>query len=129
MAIKLVSDVGAPAAVFAADWATSAYDEKAEAGATKLNRPVGIALALAGYAGALFGWGGDFVKNIGIASFDWAANSVVGYIRERSATPVTRRAETRIPVHSRPSAQRPSTIGASARVMTPGGEEVIASVT
>jgi len=101
MAIKLVSDVGAPAAVFVTDWATSAYDEKAEAGAMKLNRPVGIALALAGYAGALFGWGGDFVKNIGIASFDWAGNSIVGYIKERSQQPFTRRTETRIPVHTK----------------------------
>jgi len=123
MAIRLVPDVGAPAVVFAADWATSAYDETATG--MKLNRPVGIALALAGYAGALFGWGGDFVKNIGIASFDWAANSVVGYIRERTA--VSSPAESRIPVHRRMPAK--TSLGASTRVMTPGGEEVIASVT
>lgn len=95
--IKLVPDVGAPALVFAADWATSAYDERATG--FKLNRPAGIVLALAGYAGAMFGWGGDFVKNIGIASFDWGANSVVGYIKERTAvTAPARENLTRIPV-------------------------------
>jgi|GEM_PF-2095964 len=82
MAVKLMPDLGAPALVFVADWATSTYDEKTTG--FKLNRPVGILLAIGGYAGAMFGWGGDFVKNIGIASFDWAANSIVSYIKEKA---------------------------------------------
>ena len=100
MSIKLVPDVGAPVFVFAADWASSTYDEKATG--FKLNRPIGIALAFAGYAGGMFNFGGDFVKNIGIASFDWAANSIVGYIKERTA-PVSaggRVARVAIPVRS-----------------------------
>ena len=99
MAIKIVPDVVAPVAVFAADWATSAYDERTTG--MKLNRPVGIGLCALGYVlGGWLGWGGDFTKNLGIASFDWAANSIVGYIKERG---VTRRApqESRIPVHHR----------------------------
>lgn len=99
MAIKIVPDVVAPVAVFAADWATSAYDERTTG--MKLNRPVGIGLCALGYVlGGWLGWGGDFTKNLGIASFDWAANSVVGYIKERG---VSRRApqESRIPVHHR----------------------------
>jgi len=103
MAIKVIPDVVAPAVVFAADAATSAYDEKAEPGATKLNRPVGIALAALGYVGALLDFGGDFVKNIGIASFDWAANSIAGYIKERgieARAPVTR-TSAKIPARSR----------------------------
>lgn len=99
MSIKLMPDVGAPALVFVADWATSTYDERATG--FKLNRPIGIVLALAGYAGGMFNFGGDFVKNIGIASFDWAANSIVGYIKERAA-PVTSAVPrgVRIPVRS-----------------------------
>lgn len=99
MAIKIVPDVVVPAGVFAADWATSVYDEKATG--MKLNRPVGIGLCALGYVlGGWLGWGGDAVKNVGIASFDWAANSIVSYIKERA--PVTHRAvqESRIPVHS-----------------------------
>jgi len=101
MSIKLMPDVGAPALVFVADWASSAYDEKATG--FKLNRPVGIVLALAGYAGGMFNFGGDFVKNIGIASFDWAANAIVGYIKERggaSARAGGRVARIPIPVRS-----------------------------
>lgn len=89
--IRLVEDVGAPALVFAADYGTSKIDEKAAAGATKWNRPIGIGLATAGYLlGGWLGFGGNFVKNLGIASFDWAANSISSYITETSA-PVTAR--------------------------------------
>jgi hypothetical protein len=120
MTIKLVPDVAVPAGVFVADWATSKYDE----GATgmKLNRPVGIGLAVLGYAGAMLGWGGDAVKNIGIASFDWAANSIVGYIKERSKTAAqaTSRME-RIPVQTR--------FHESRTVYPTPGEEVQVTVT
>lgn len=104
MAIKLIPDVGVPAAVFAADWATSTYDTRAGApvGAMKLNRPVGIGLCALGYAGAWLGWGGDLTKNLGIASFDWAANSLVSYFKERtvSSRMASPRME-RIAVHGR----------------------------
>ncbi len=102
MAIKLIPDVGVPAVVFAADWATSTYDARttAPAGSMKFNRPVGIGLCALGYAGAWLGWGGELTKNLGVASFDWAANSVVSYIKERTATPAAARME-RIAVHSR----------------------------
>lgn len=126
MAIKIVPDVVAPVAVFAADWATSAYDERTTG--FKLNRPVGIGLCALGYVlGGWLGWGGDTVKNVGIASFDWAANSVVGYIKERG---VTRRApqESRIPVHQRfeiPAPQRsPGLSRAISQTTKPGFEEV-----
>jgi hypothetical protein len=120
MAIKLVPDVAVPAGVFVADWATSAYDEKATG--MKLNRPVGIGLAILGYAGAMLNWGGDAVKNIGIASFDWAANSVVSYIKERGGTTAgaTSRME-RIPVQAR--------FRESRTVYPTPGEEVQVTVT
>lgn len=118
--IKLIPDVGAPALVFVADWATSAYDEKATG--FKLNRPIGIALALAGYAGGMFGFGGDFVKNIGIASFDWAANSIVSYIKP---APVTSAApnRVRIPVRSFSGASPLETGHSIARTYQPEMEQ------
>ena len=120
MAIKLIPDVGAPAVVFAADWATSVYDEKATG--FKLNRPVGIVLAIGGYTGAMLNFGGDFVKNIGIASFDWAANSIVSWIRERGK--VSTRLETSTPVRRLAGSLRESGV-----VYPTPGEEVQVTVT
>ena len=118
--VKLVPDVVVPAGVFVADWATSVYDEKATG--MKLNRPVGIGLAAIGYVGALLNWGGDVVKNIGIASFDWAANSVVSYFKERGGTSAQASSRMeRIPVHAR--------FGESRTVYPNPGEEVQVTVT
>lgn len=98
--IRLVEDLGAPALVFGADWGTDYADSKSAATAFKLNRPVGIGLAAVGYiVGGWLGYGGTFVKNLGIASFDWAANAIKGYIQEAGG--VTSRATTqRAMVHS-----------------------------
>ena len=127
MSIKLMPDVGAPALVFVADWASSAYDETATG--FKLNRPVGIVLALAGYAGGMFNFGGDFVKNIGIASFDWAANSIVGYIKERTAVTGARAGArvSRIPIPVRSSIGTSELAGHSLeRTYQPEMEQAIA---
>lgn len=81
--IRLVEDVGAPVLVFAADWGTDAADAKSAVTAFKWNRPVGIGLAALGYiVGGWLGYGGTFVKNLGIASFDWGATAIKGYIQE-----------------------------------------------
>ena len=73
--IRVVEDVGAPLVVFGADWATSGVTT------AKYNRPIGIGLAAAGYIlGGWLGYGGAFMKNIGIASFPWAANAIKSYI-------------------------------------------------
>jgi len=75
--IRVVEDVGAPALVWGADWATST------ATTAQYNRPVGIGLAAAGYLlGGWLGYGGNFMKNMGIASFPWAANAIKSYIQE-----------------------------------------------
>ena len=75
--IRVVEDVGAPALVWGADWATST------ATTAQYNRPVGIGLVAAGYLlGGWLGYGGNFMKNIGIASFPWAANAIKSYIQE-----------------------------------------------
>jgi hypothetical protein len=127
MAIKLMPDLGAPALVFVADWATSTYDEKATG--FKLNRPIGILLAVGGYAGGMFGWGGDFVKNIGIASFDWAANSIVGYIKEKTAPTSARVTSTRVPVQRLAPSYAGRPVGESRVVYPTPTEEVQVTVT
>jgi len=82
--IRLTDDLGAPAVVFAADWVTQAADGKSSVTSFKWNRPIGIALAAAGYIlGGWLGYGKTFTKNMGIASFDWAANSIKSYISEQ----------------------------------------------
>lgn len=80
--IRIVEDVVVPAGVFVADYATSRIDEAAAVDAFKWNKPMGVALGVLGYLGAGLDFGGDMVKNIGIASFDWAASSIAEYIRE-----------------------------------------------
>ena len=69
MAIRFVSDLGAPVAVTAVDLIT-------EATQPTWNEWAAYVLALGGYVGAFMGWGGDFTKNIGIASFPWAAKKI-----------------------------------------------------
>ena len=81
--IRVVDDVVSPAVVWGASWATEAQDAKSAVGSFKWYRPVGIGLAAVGYIlGGWLGYGGTFVKNLGIASFPWALNSIKGYIEE-----------------------------------------------
>ncbi len=74
MAIKWVNDLGAPVAVTAIDLVT-------ETAAPKWNEYVSYILAIGGYVGASMGWGGDFVKNMGIASLPWAAKKLYARVR------------------------------------------------
>jgi len=79
MGIKLVEDVGAPAAVALADILTTENKPT-------WNRPVGIGLAAVGYVmGGMMGMGGGFVKNLGIAAAPWAMESIYQYIKEATA--------------------------------------------
>jgi len=84
--INGVSDVLVPLGVWGADYGTDYLDSKATADAFKWNRPVGIAVAAAGYVlGGWLGYGGAALKNAGIASFDWGLTAIVDYIKEASA--------------------------------------------
>ena len=81
--IRIVDDVVSPAVVWGASWAAETADTKSAAGSFKWYRPVGIGLAAVGYVlGGWLGYGGTFVKNLGIASFPWALNSIKSYIEE-----------------------------------------------
>lgn len=77
MRIDLVNDVGAPLAVTAVDLIT-------ETTVPQYNEWAAYLLAIGGYAGSMMGYGGDFVKNVGIASMPWAAKKV--YDRVKSMT-------------------------------------------
>ena len=69
MAIKMVPDLGAPVAVTAVDLLT-------ETAAPDWNEWVAYIMAGGGYLAGFMGWGGDFIKNVGIASFPWAAKKL-----------------------------------------------------
>jgi len=84
MPIRFVEDLGPPAVVTVADVLVS--EQKPE-----WYRPVGIGLAAAGYvAGGMFGMGGQFIKNLGIAAAPWAFRSIYEYIKE-ATSPVSGR--------------------------------------
>ena len=69
MAIRVVPDLGAPLAVVGVDLIT-------ETAAPNWNEWASYIMAAGGYIGGWMGWGGDFMKNVGIASFPWAAKKV-----------------------------------------------------
>ena len=77
MGIRLMEDLGAPAVVVGVDLVT-------ETAAPDWNEWIAYIMAAGGYVGAWMGWGGDFMKNVGIASFPWAAKKV--YERVRGGT-------------------------------------------
>jgi len=78
MSIKLVPDLGAPVAVVAVDLMTDRY-------APKYNEWIAYLLAIGGYVAGWMEWGGDFMKNVGIASLPWAAKKVYTRITSRAA--------------------------------------------
>jgi hypothetical protein len=91
--IRWAEDLGAPAVVAAADIVTTEVKPT-------WNRWMGIGLAVLGYVGGgVLGMGGNFVKNLGVASFPWAVHSIYDMVKE--GTGVTSRAVSRSPVSSR----------------------------
>lgn len=81
--IKMVPDLGAPLTVTAVDLIT-------ETAAPNWNEWASYILAAGGYLGGWMGWGGDFMKNVGIASFPWAAKKLYERVKG-GAAPVSRR--------------------------------------
>lgn len=80
MTIKVVPDIGAPLAVVAVDLATETMS------AGKYNEWAAYILAVGGYVGAAMNFGGDFVKNVGIASLPWAAKKIYNRIKTPTTT-------------------------------------------
>ena len=81
MGIKMANDLGAPLLVTAVDLIVETTAPDWTKWATGI-------MAVGGYAGAYFNYGGDFVKNVGIAALPAAAKNI--YDWARAGTPVTR---------------------------------------
>lgn len=102
MAIKMLPDLGAPLGVTAIDLLSETY-------APNYNEWAAYIVAVAGYLGAWMGWGGDTMKNMGIAAFPWAAKKLYDRVKggmtarpsrmtfRRSAGVATRAPMTRYP--------------------------------
>ena len=78
MAIKMVEDFGAPIAVTAIDLIT-------EEVAPDYNQYAAYAMTAIGYIGAFLGYGGDFVKQVGVASLPLSARSIRDLIKGKAA--------------------------------------------
>lgn len=85
MSIKMVPDLGAPVAVTAVNLITRSYAPDYQEWASYI-------MAAGGYVGAFMGWGGDFVKNVGISAMPGAAEKL--YDRVRGGAVVTGRRTT-----------------------------------
>ena len=79
MRIDPINDLGAPLAVTAVDLFT-------ETAQPQWNEWAAYILAGGGYLGAMQGFGGEFVKNIGIASLPWAAKKIYNRVRSTGGT-------------------------------------------
>ena len=89
MAIRLMEDLGAPLAVTVVDLATEAMIPAAGEEGVNWNEMLSYVLAVGGYAAAWMRFGGDFMKNVGIASMPWAAKSVYRrFMKKESGVPV-----------------------------------------
>lgn len=83
MAIRLVDDVGAPLTVVVIDLVV-------ESAAPQWNEWASYLVTGGAYLASGMRWGGDFIKNMGIASMPWAAKNI--YNRARGiGSPVSRR--------------------------------------
>lgn len=82
--INLVEDVLVPGAVPLIDWIVSEKIPVGEVG--KYADYTGLGMCLAGYGLSAFGIGGNYSKNIGIASLDWAVNAVRNLVKGAGVT-------------------------------------------
>lgn len=108
MAIKLVPDLGAPVTVAAVDLLSASY-------APTYSKWITGAMTVAGYVlGGYMGWGGDFMKNIGIASLPATAKNIYDYVKGTpAASKASRLSLVRNPVSRFPSAPAMPSFGAA----------------
>ncbi len=87
MAINMVPDIGSPLTVVAVDLVAESFIPAQAEWAD-------YAMTIGGYLAAFMGWGGDYIKNIGVASAPLTARKI--YDRVRGAAPVSRIAKNRV---------------------------------
>jgi hypothetical protein len=95
--INVVNDVVAPLAVAAVDIVIQTQPTMAP-----YREWAQYAMTVGGYLGAYMGYGGDFVKNVGIASLPLTAKTLYQkYLNPSGATPITypvaRMSQTQVP--------------------------------
>lgn len=100
MAIKMVPDLGAPLTVVAIDLAVESLAPNYSKWATG-------ALAAGGYLAAWQGWGGDFVKNVGIAALPAFAKNVYDYVRGGASSRATHMSLRRVARYPAPAQESP----------------------
>lgn len=81
--IKIVEDVAVPLGVVGADFGTEYFDRDKTAEETKVNPIVGTVLFAAGYILSALGIGGNYTKNMGIASMNWGIHSIKDLVEAR----------------------------------------------
>jgi len=122
MAIRIAEDVGIPALVAVADYGTERLDRDKAEGETKINPIMGMVFAAAGYALTAFGIGGDYTKNLGIASMDWGVRGLRSVLAARGV--ISAPASSRLAMRRRVSAKE-----ATSYPTYKPEEEVVFSVT
>ena len=86
MAIRMVPDVGSPLTVVAVDLLAESFMPAQAEWADYV-------MTAGGYLAGFMGWGGDYIKNIGVTSLPLTARKIYDRVK---AGPVTSRATTRI---------------------------------
>ena len=95
MSIRLVEDVGAPVAVTAVDLIT-------QSAVPQWNSWANYAMTVLGFGGAYLNMGGDFVKNVGIASLPKSLEQLYAMVMTPAAavsraSGMSRMSQTQVP--------------------------------
>ena len=98
MAIKVTSDVGAPLAV-------TAVNIVSRTSIPEYHDWIIYAITVAGYVGAWMGWGGDFLKQMGVSSLPLTADKI--YERVRGGAGAGRRLAFRASRYPAPAEKSP----------------------
>ncbi len=88
MAIRVVPDIGAPATVIAVDLMTESF-------APGFSEPASYLMTGLGYLAGMTRFGGDYLKNIGVASAPMSARRLFERVRGTSV-PITGRMASRV---------------------------------
>ena len=99
--IKIVEDVAVPLGVVGADFGTEYLDRDKTAEETKINPIVGTALFAAGYVLSALGIGGNYTKNMGMASMNWGIHSIKSLVEARGI--ISSRTSSRLAMRRRVS--------------------------
>lgn len=98
MSIKMVPDVGAPITVVAVDLLAESF-------IPTWAEYTDYIMTVGGYLAGWMGWGGDYVKNIGVASLPLTARKIYERVRGGTSSRATMR--SRVSRYPAPASQTP----------------------